>query len=165
MAPPTTEPRDRATPPSRARQQSRSPVVPRPVFVALFAVCAALLTIGTHWPRLQIEGPIPRPDLYIHLAAWSLAALLLALSGLAGWATTRTGAGRVWIIALVWCTADELTQAIPELGRTVALDDWLMNAAGVSLGTLAAAGAYRTPLLGRWLPSPGPGRKEGSHTG
>ena len=101
-----------------------------------FAAYAVVLVTATHWPQLRIEGPVPRSDLYIHIAAFGLWTLLLIATQLLGpWRSRRAVTRAVGVGLLV--AADELTQAIPALGRTVALDDYLANAAGVLLAGLA----------------------------
>ncbi len=103
-----------------------------------FPVYALVLVTATHWPQLTIEGPVPRPDLYIHLAAFGLWTCLLIATELLGPWRSRAAVGKCVVIALVYAAIDEGTQGIPGLGRTVALDDYLANAGGVLLAGIAA---------------------------
>jgi VanZ family protein len=111
----------------------------------LFLAYALFLFTGTHWPNLRIETPLMRrPDLLLHLGAFGTFTLLLWWSGLLGsrqrWATVP----RVLAVGLAYAAFDELSQGLPGLGRTVALDDYLADALGVAAGTLASA-------LGTWF--------------
>lgn len=120
----------------------------------LFWFYAAVLFTATHWPNLQIEVPgVERPDLFLHLGAFSTWTALLWAAGYAGprsrWKTL------LWLvpIAVAYAGIDESSQGLPGVHRTVALDDFLANCTGVSLGTLAAAIA--TALVRKWgLPHP-----------
>jgi len=113
------------------------------------------LATATHWPKLQIDGPVARSDLFVHVGAFGLLTVLCALSRPAG--TNRCNgapgglsspANLTWSAALAgaYATIDELTQGIPALHRTVALSDWLANMAGVALGVAVVA---LVPLGGR----------------
>ncbi len=110
----------------------------------LFVAYAVLLFIGTHWPNLKIPtAVVQRPDLVIHLTAFGTWTVLLWWSGLAGLRARWRTAVRVLVIGLVYAAVDEVSQGIPGLGRTVALDDYLADALGVGVGALVAA-------LGAW---------------
>lgn len=77
-----------------------------------FALYAGALTIGTHWPRLELGvGDVPAPDKIIHFIAFGGLAFLLWMTGL----ITRTWL--VLLVAAIWVFLDEVTQAIPILGR------------------------------------------------
>jgi hypothetical protein len=89
-------------------------------------VYALALTIGTHWPRLRLgTEAMGSPDKLLHFVAFGVLAFLLWRSGWlrGGWALLA--------IALLWVLADELSQAIPSLGRSVSWMDALAGAGGV----------------------------------
>lgn len=117
-----------------------------PLIRAAFAGFALLVFVATHWPRLRFDGPVERPDLYIHFAAFFLWTALLIACAFFGAALSARNILISSAIALAYSAADELSQGIPGLGRTVALDDWLANAAGVGAATAGALalGALRT---------------------
>ncbi len=99
--------------------------------LGVFITYAIILAIATHWPRLRIEGPIERPDLWIHMGAFGLWAALLALTALLGPRWTVSNILASVGVALAYAAIDEGSQAIPALGRTAALDDYLADAAGI----------------------------------
>ncbi|MEO1583881.1 MAG: VanZ family protein [Planctomycetota bacterium] len=115
-----------------------SPKLVRTAARIAFTLYALVLVTATHWPQLRIEGPVPRPDLYIHLAAFGLWTSLLIATELLGPWRSRTAVAKCVALALIYAAIDEGTQAIPALGRTVALDDYLANALGVILAGIAA---------------------------
>jgi len=97
------------------------------------------LVAATHWPQLVIEaGPIPRPDLFAHFAAFGVFAFLLNAAALFGPLGSPRTAFRVLLIALPWCVIDEATQSFEALGRFVTFDDLLANWGGVVIGSAAA---------------------------
>ena len=106
--------------------------------VTLFTAFAAVLFAGTHWPQLRIEGPIPRPDLVVHLVAFTVWSLLLCVSGILGESGRLATSGRCFVAGLVYAAFDESTQMIPMLGRYAAIDDYLFNATGLAIGCLMA---------------------------
>lgn len=108
-----------------------------------FPVYALVLVTATHWPQLRIDGPVARSDLYVHVAAFGLWTCLLIATELLGSWRTKAAIAKSVVIALIYAAIDEGTQAIPALGRTVALDDYLANAAGVGLAGLGAVLASR----------------------
>ncbi len=103
-----------------------------------FVVYALGIFVATHWPQFSIDVPgVERPDLFIHLAVFATWAVLLNLTGWLGEPRTVRTPLRVLPIALVYAAIDESTQALPIIARTAAMDDFLANAAGIVLGTLA----------------------------
>lgn len=108
-----------------------------------FWLYVPVLFLGTHWPKLQVAGPIPRTDLVVHLVAfgtWS------ALCGLCGWFGPPGSARnlvRTWIVGIIYAAFDEGLQAVPSLGRVAAWDDYWANALGITLGVLAVAAVAR----------------------
>lgn len=134
---------------------------------AAFWMYAALVFTATHWPNLRIEsGVVERPDLYIHMTVFGLWTLLLVATGyfadgaedpvaesggVRGWArivTRPLGVVKVGVVALVYAAADEMSQGIPGLGRTVAWDDYAANSAGIVSAVAAALIAWRTTRRG-----------------
>lgn len=100
-----------------------------------FVAYLVALTIGTHWPKLQIEGPVERPDLWIHFAAYGGLCVLGAASAWFGPALSRRNVLATAAITGVWSVVDEVTQGIPVLHRHVSLLDALANLGGVALAT------------------------------
>lgn len=90
----------------------------------------------THWPRLAVGGDGVAVDKLVHAAGFgALAALcLLAHPRL----PVVAGAAAMLLLA----AADEASQAIPGLGRTADLEDWLADAVGI-LVAAAFAAAFR----------------------
>lgn len=105
--------------------------------LAAFVLYTLVLLTATHWPALDIQGPVVRSDLYIHFAAFGLWTVLLGMSGLVG--------RSVWKLALagaLFAVANETTQ--PLVNRTLDPMDLLANWGGVALGCGAMA------LFWRW---------------
>lgn len=93
------------------------------IALVLYAIA---LTVGTHWPTLEMgTKEHPAPDKIIHLLAFAgLTALL--------WRTRWLRcAWQVAVVAAAWTAIDELTQALPGLGRTVSYHDLLAGELGV----------------------------------
>lgn len=103
-----------------------------------FVIYALVLVTATHWPQLKVEGPVPRSDVYIHVAAFGLWTCLLIATELVGPWLSKPAIAKSVIVGLIYAAIDEGTQAIPALGRTVALDDYLANALGVVVAGIAA---------------------------
>jgi putative peptidoglycan lipid II flippase len=114
---------------------------------ALFLVYAVALIVATHWPQLRLEeGPVPRPDLFIHFGAFGTLAFLLCLTGWCGPMGGPRTIFRALLVCLPWCVIDESSQAIEGLGRVVSLDDLLANWGGVVIGlalTVPAGALWR----------------------
>jgi Na+/H+ antiporter NhaD/arsenite permease-like protein len=103
-----------------------------------FGVFAVALAIGTHWPALQIEASVSRPDLLIHVAAFGTWAMLLIMAAFFG---PRFSTRNVLIsagVAIAYAGVDELTQGIPSLSRTVSMQDFLANVIGIGGATILA---------------------------
>jgi len=105
----------------------------------LLIAYVCVLATATHWPRLRFDGPVPRSDLYIHLLAFGTLGGLVTLSAFFAPAASGRNIALSWLAAMLYAAVDESTQAIPGLGRTAALDDFLANTAGITLGVAAAA--------------------------
>lgn len=106
-----------------------------PVWV--FGAYAVLLFTATHYPNLQVPGPVPRTDLFVHVGAfgsWMLAASWCAWFGPA---TSMRNVVRTWFIAVLYAGFDEGLQAIPALHRTCAWDDFGANVLGITLAGAA----------------------------
>lgn len=104
---------------------------------AVFVVVVILAFVATHWPRLELAGTGGAPlDKLAHALNF---AVLTALLWQTGWVRRLAVLPAVMV---AWSSFDELTQGIPGLGRTVDLDDWLANLAGLS-GSVAFIAALR----------------------
>lgn len=91
-------------------------------------IYALALTVGTHWPKLSLHiDDIPAPDKILHMFAFGMLTVLL-------WRTRWIGTKWLLPILFAWAMLDELTQAIPGLGRTFSILDVL----GGWLGIVAA---------------------------
>lgn len=127
-----------------------NPLARAPRRTAFFVYAAVIATL-THWPGLRIEGPVPRPDLFVHAGVfglWTLAAIAAEWFG--PWREPRAIAASM-ILAAGYAAADEWTQQF--VGRVTTLDDFAANLLGVALaGPAALAGAA---ILGRVRPHPG----------
>ena len=83
-----------------------------------FVLYACALTVATHWPQLEIgtEGQ-PAPDKLLHLFAFGGLAFLLIRTS---WLRTIWAVG---ILTFMWTVLDEITQALPVLGRHSSVTD------------------------------------------
>lgn len=128
----------------------------RPIRLA-FAAYAVVLFVGTHWPKLNIQGPVPRSDLWVHLVAFGTWCTLVTLCGIFGARLSRRNLVLSWVLALGYACIDEGLQGIPALGRTCAWDDLAMNALGITIAStgLALVGRAMGRARGRALPESG----------
>lgn len=108
----------------------------RRLCLAAFVVYTLALLTATHWPGLQIEGPVRRSDLYIHFMVFSAWAVLLGFSGLVG-----RSPGKLLLIGLAFAVLDETTQ--PLFRRQFDWADLAANAGGILMGTLGMAALWR----------------------
>jgi putative peptidoglycan lipid II flippase len=139
----------------------------------IFAVFLALNLVALLWPRLRVEGPVPRPDLWIHLLGFGLIALVAWWSRVFGPTDRWPTIARVLIFGVAFGALTEALQLIPALGRTGALDDWAADCAGVILGLivpalLTALASRRDPGAARETLSPStpdPGTPAPNHPG
>ncbi len=98
-----------------------------------------VLIAGTHWPQLQIEGPLPRTDIWLHVCAYAPLAGFVLLSRLLGPPGSVRAAVRAALILVPYAVIDEGTQAIPGINRVVAIEDLAANIGGLSLGIVVTA--------------------------
>ena len=88
----------------------------------VFWFCTIALLAGSHYPKLEVGTPGDAPDKLLHFFAYG------------GWAVLLVGTGYikslplVAILAIAFGVFDELTQAIPMLGRSP--DPWDLVADG-----------------------------------
>lgn len=115
-------PNPQANPTNETRARERR--VRRPWRLAFIGFALAM-TVGTHWPRLQLAPEIPATDKSIHLMAF---ATLTVLIWRTGWIGSRW---LLLLLGLAWAAADELSQGIPVLNRHVSWHDVMANALGV----------------------------------
>lgn len=122
---------------------SEPPRCPRGAARFAFGFFVGLVFTTTHWPRLRIDGPVARPDLYIHFVSFAIWTVLAVACAWFGPSLSRRNLLRTLALASVYACFDELSQGIPALGRTVALDDLAANLGGVLIGfcVCVAAGA------------------------
>lgn len=104
--------------------------------LAAFVLYTCALITATHWPGLQVSGPVDRTDLIIHVGAFCVWTLLLASTGL-----MRGSATRLVVVALVFAVLDETTQ--PLMDRTFDWLDLVADTGGVLLGALTARVVWR----------------------
>jgi len=116
----------------------------------LFAPYAVTLFIATHWPKIRIDGPIPRTDLLIHVTVFGGWGLLATLCGFFGPPLSRRNIVRTWMLGLVYAAIDESLQLIPFLQRVAAIDDYAANASGITLAAVFLS------LVARFAKSPDP---------
>jgi len=127
--------------------------IPRPFRTAAticFWAYGLFLVAMTHAPSEKvtfliraIDYGLLEPDKLIHMAAYSVLALLAALACADRWGPTKTAAGRLFGLLALWGMADEATQ--PLFRRVADANDWIADLAGVAVG-LAIGFA-----LCRWL--------------
>lgn len=114
-----------AVPPPR---RARAPRV-------LFGLVALVVFATTHWPKLQVPEIVPRTDLWIHMATFGTWTILCGVSAFFGPRWSRLNITTTTLVAMAYAAFDESTQHFSP-GRTVALDDFGANCAGVLVGSL-----------------------------
>ena len=96
----------------------------------VFVLYACALTLSTHWPQLDlgtVTDTQTAPDKLLHLFAFGGLAFLLIQTR---WLR------RIWmagILVFMWTLLDEITQALPVLGRQSSVTDILAGELGVAL--------------------------------
>lgn len=103
-----------------------------------FPLYALGLFTGTHWPKLQIHGPIPRTDLVLHVSCFFGWAFLLTLCGFFGPRWSHRNIARVVGLGILYSALDEGLQAIPALHRSCDWSDFLADCSGILLAGIVA---------------------------
>lgn len=101
----------------------------RRLFLGAFVAGTIALLTATHWPGLEVDGPIDRTDLVIHFGVFFVWTVLLALSGLAGRSVLV-----LLVAGVLFAAFDETTQ--PLFNRTYDTLDLLADWAGVAAGSV-----------------------------
>lgn len=104
---------------------------------AAFIIYALILVVATHWPKLEVTGPVERSDLWVHAGAFGLWTVLIFASGLLGPRAAWRSVALTSIVSLAWAGIDEWSQQFFQ--RVTAADDFAANALGVWLGSVIAA--------------------------
>lgn len=102
------------------------PRLRRPWRLATPALMIAITT-ATHWPQLAFGPEVAASDKTLHIVAYGT---LTALAWRTGWFRTPWFAA---LATLLWSIVDEVTQAIPGLGRESGWTDVVANAFGCAL--------------------------------
>jgi VanZ family protein len=106
--------------------------------LAFWAYALAVL-VATLWPRLELNVPgVERPDLIVHFLIFGTFYVLLFASGYLAGASRWRSLLLPWLVAVVCAGIDESLQAIPLIRRTAGWDDFAANAAGITIGLIAA---------------------------
>ncbi|MFO0827369.1 MAG: VanZ family protein [Phycisphaerales bacterium] len=92
-------------------------------------IYAGGLTVGTHWPRLELGDPRHPPDKMLHFLCFGGLAVLLHQARF-----FRLNLVLI-VVAIVWIVFDETTQAIPGLGRSFSVEDIAASAMGAIVAT------------------------------
>ena len=123
------------------------PAVPLAARRIAFLIYACVLFGATHWPALEIQGPVPRTDLWLHVIAFTTWTALFGFAEFVAPFRERTTPLLLVPCALVYAAVDEALQAVPVLNRHASFDDYTANAVGVFLGAAIVA------IAGRVLPT------------
>lgn len=100
-----------------------------------FWLFALALFIATHWPALKVDGPVERSDLWAHLGAFGLWAVLLVSCGYFARPLSPRNVLLSAAVATLYACFDEGLQAIPALRRTFGWDDLAADVLGVWLAS------------------------------
>ena len=109
----------------------------------LLAVDLVIVLVLTLWPRLELQIPIKRPDLYAHLGVFGSLTFVATAAGLFGRPLSNRNILLTALAVGLFACIDESLQSIPAIHRTCALDDAMANLLGVSLGAAIAWGWRR----------------------
>jgi VanZ family protein len=116
-----------ATDPDFGRSGLPIPLRAMRAWRVVFGVYAGALSMGTHWPRLALGDPTNPPDKMLHAIAFGGLTLLL-------WqARFVRSLAALALVAVLWTIVDELTQAIPGLGRSISMQDVVASNVGVAI--------------------------------
>lgn len=115
-----------------------TPLISKPIRRSVFVLYALALLTATHWPGLAVQQAphFIRLDLLIHAAAFAAWTVFCTACGFFGPANSRRNLARSIPLAVGYALADELTQAIPVLHRTVDPVDLLANGVGILLASI-----------------------------
>lgn len=105
-----------------------TPVLRRSVALrrVVLGVYAAGVAVGTHWPRLQMGDPEHPPDKLLHFVSFGGLAFFL-------WqARYFRSILALFLFSIAWTSVDEITQALPGLGRSFSLEDVCAGSMGVA---------------------------------
>ena len=111
-----------------------------------FVVYALALLVGTLWPNMEIRGPVPRTDLWIHAPAFGLWGLLLYASEFIAPRCEWRNVALSGLVSLAWAGIDEWGQRF--CNRVSAADDFAANALGVWIA-MAITAAWCARLRSR----------------
>ncbi len=117
---------------------------------ALFAVYLTLIVVGLLWPGVQIEGPIPRPDLIMHFSIFGLLTCITWWSGITGERTRWASALRAAALSAAVGAITENLQRIEIIHRTFGWDDMTANMIGAAIGLVVVL-AIGVPVARRLL--------------
>jgi len=110
-------------------------------------VCYAILHFTlTHWPNLQVPGPLVRTDLVAHLTFFATWTILLTVAGFFGSVLSTRNLGLCWLCGLANGLLDEALQGIPIVSRHCAWDDATANMAGATTAILV----FLTVAMVKW---------------
>ncbi len=112
---------------------------------AIFALYAALTVTLTHWPKLKVPFPESRSDLLVHMTVFGLWTTSFIGGAFLGSVLSRRNILLGGLASAIYSVIDEITQGIPGVNRTVALDDALANALGVALAVVVLLLLARRP--------------------
>lgn len=107
----------------------------------LFGLYAAGLFTATHWPKVDIQGPLPRTDLWLHVGAFGAWTLLAIACGFFGPALSARNLLGCAVMGAAYAGVDEGLQALPFVQRTCAWDDFAADCLGVLLAIILAVTA------------------------
>ena len=126
------------------RLSAMEPVSRRAVAMSrvVLGLYAGVAVAGTHWPRLQIGDPNHPVDKMLHFVAFGGLAFFLSRGRYfrSTWA--------LLLFACAWIVLDEVTQALPGLGRSFSVEDMLAGwlGAGSTALMLWATRPLRLPI-------------------
>jgi len=105
---------------------------------SFIAYVIALFT-ATHWPNLEIDVPLERPDLLAHAGAFGLFTALLLATGWLGRPLSARAILLATVAGVCVSAVNEASQGLPQVRRTVDPSDLWANLVGVGIVTVGAA--------------------------